>query len=227
MIVLCYRRSDSKLVAFHCRRAVVTLPLGVLQGKHRLSRVTFHPPLSEVKREAISALGMGAENKVIMQFDLCRWPSSVAYLNCTDQRFRFINLHRLGKRGVLVAHTSPPFSYELAKLSDAAVLAEVLAVLHKMFPHTMGAEAGYVQPKTYHVTRWHQYPFSMGSYSFLKIGSDTESVNALARAEWGGRLRFAGEATSVAEQQCVTGAFTTGVKAAQAVVADLLGPLKQ
>ena len=223
VVVLCYRRADSKLVAFHCRRVVVTLPLGVLQGKHRLSRVTFHPPLSELKREAISALGMGAENKVIMQFDMCRWPASVAYLNCTDQRFRFINLHRLGKRGVLVAHTSPPFSYDLADMTDAQVLAQVLSVLHGMFPQTMGKGAGFVQPTTYHVTRWHQYPFSMGSYSFLRIGSDTNSVNALGRAEWGGRLRFAGEATSVTEQQCVTGAFSTGIRAAAEIIADLLG----
>ena len=39
---------------------------------------------------------------------LCR--SDHAYLNCTDSRLRFLNLDRLGKPGVLIAHVSPPWA---------------------------------------------------------------------------------------------------------------------
>ena len=42
---------------------VVALPLGVLQSRSEASAVTFAPPLSEPKRRAIAAMGMGTENK--------------------------------------------------------------------------------------------------------------------------------------------------------------------
>ena len=38
------------------------------------------------------------------------WPTDEPYLQCTDQRFRFLNGHCFGKEGVLVVLVCPPFS---------------------------------------------------------------------------------------------------------------------
>lgn len=71
------------------------------------SAVEFRPPLSARKRRAIAGLGMGAENKCVLRFDRPFWPVHCPYLQTTDQRFRFINLHYFGKAGVIVAHIGP------------------------------------------------------------------------------------------------------------------------
>ena len=123
---------------------VCTLPLGVLKGLSSESKVDFSPPLSEQKREAISTLGMGVENKVVLRFDKPFWPHSSspmrskAYIQCTDQRFRFVDMHKFGKEGTIVAHVCPPFSRDYDAMSDATVVAEVLRVLGKMFPYVPG-----------------------------------------------------------------------------------------
>ena len=80
-----------------CDYVVVALPLGVLQGRSRESEVSFDPPLSRRKRSAIAALGMGTENKVVLRFERCFWPAKARFLNCTDQRYRFINMHAYGE----------------------------------------------------------------------------------------------------------------------------------
>ena len=75
--------------------------------------VRFSPQLSERKREAIARLGMGTENKVVLRWAVkdIFWPAARPYLQCTDQRFRFLNLHHFGKAGVLLvmcAGAPPP-----------------------------------------------------------------------------------------------------------------------
>ena len=52
-----------------------------------------------------------------------------------------------------------------------------------------------------------------------QAGSDMCGV--LASAEWGGRLRFAGEACCEERVQCVDGALVSGRRAADAIAARL------
>ncbi len=123
---------------------VCTLPLGVLKGLSSESSVSFDPPLSAPKMDAIEHLGMGVENKVILRFAEPFWPHSSsarrskAYIQCTDQRFRFVDMHKFGKEGTLVAHVCPPFSQDYDRMSDDEVVSEVLRVLGRMFPYVPG-----------------------------------------------------------------------------------------
>ena len=129
---------------FESEYVVCTLPLGVLKGLSNESNVTFDPPLSTPKQDAIKHLGMGVENKVILRFEKPFWPHgnsarrSKAYIQCTDQRFRFVDMHKFGKEGTLVAHVCPPFSREYDSMSDEEIVAEVLRVLGRMFPYVPG-----------------------------------------------------------------------------------------
>lgn len=116
---------------------IVTLPLGVLKGDHPESSVTFSPPLSFDKVEAIHGMGMGVHNKVILRFreDDVFWPPKIPQLNCLDPRFQFFNLHSYGKTGVILVQVfaQSGFGTGYRGLSDAGVVAEVLAVLGGMF----------------------------------------------------------------------------------------------
>lgn len=117
--------------------AIVTLPLGVLQGKHEKSKVEFSPSLSENKQLAIRGLGMGVHNKVVLRFreEDVFWPRNTPQLNCLDLRFQFFNLHAYGKPGVLLVHifAESGFASGFNGLSDTEVVDEVVDVLHKTF----------------------------------------------------------------------------------------------
>ena len=109
---------------YHADSVVVTVPLGVLKAcvaaTGGAKPISFSPPLSERKVAAINALGSGTENKIVLRFEESFWPKD-AQFQCTDQRFRFINLDRLsGSTGVLVAHVAPPFSLGFDGLADDA-----------------------------------------------------------------------------------------------------------
>lgn len=117
--------------------AIVTIPLGVLKSQNLETSVTFSPELSRTKKRAISTMGMGVHNKVILRFrerDIF-WPPSIPHLNCLDKRFQFFNLNAFGKPGVILAHVFSESGYldELQRSSDKKVVQEVVNVLHGMF----------------------------------------------------------------------------------------------
>ena len=189
---------------------VVTVPLGVLKGKNEVSRIEFTPALPEEKQVAISRLGMGSHNKVVLRFDQCFWPSDTPQLNCTDPRFQWLNLHAFGKHGVLLTHIWPPLAYGWDGMSDDEIRIQVMSVLRKMLNKPEAPE-----PIDIVITRWDSDPFSMGSYSFGAVGSTKEDTDALRKPCGHGRIVFAGEATSALASQCVHGAYITGTEAAK------------
>ena len=203
---------------FECDYVVVALPLGVLQGRAERSNVTFAPPLSHRKRAAIASLGMGVENKVVLRFERCFWPAKIRFLNCTDQRYRFINMHAYGKPNTIVAHVGPPFCEGFADMSDEQVRDDVIEILRKMMKSIIGN-----QPTPtlldWRVTRWSEDVWSCGAYSYMRVGSDEDDVLALAEPEHNGRVYFAGEACTVEGAQCVHGAVWTGNRAAVDIAA--------
>ena len=108
------------------------------------------------------------------------------------------------------------------------MIERVLAALRVMF----GSER-VGTPIESMVTHWDRDEFSRGSYSFCKCatseggpGEDIEDKECagyapfirLAEAEHGGRLRFAGEATSAARFGYVDGAMQTGVREARQII---------
>jgi len=146
------------------------------------------------------------------------------FIQCTDQRFRFLNGAPYGKPNVLIAHVAPPYGEGFANPSTEdeggetkeAVLAETLRVLRAMFD--LKREDDMPPLLDYVVTDWGGDPFSCGAYSYARVGSDSRDIRALASAEHGGRVRFAGEACSVEGAQCVHGAVATGQEAAAATL---------
>ena len=219
--------SGSRVV--ECDYAIVTVPLGVLQGRSAASTIAFAPALSDAKRRAIATLGAGTENKVVMRFEKPFWPTEKRFVQCTDQRFRFLNCAPYGKPNVLVAHVAPPYGEGFLNRETNAcdaredVLKETLAVVRKMFDID---EKDMPKLLDHFVTDWGGDPFSCGAYSYLRVGSDSSDIRALAKAEHFGRVRFAGEACSVEGAQCVHGAVSTGQEAAAATLLEVCAEVK-
>ena len=189
---------------FECQYVVVTVPLGVLKKRC----ITFEPNLSVDKQKAISRLGMGTENKVYMRFAEKFWPKA-RFMQCTDARYRFLNVDAYGKKNTLLVHVSPPYARDFDGKSDREIVLDVCHVLKTMFRLKETP-----QPVDSKVTRWGQDEHSYGAYSYMHVGSCTDDVKALVATEHNGRVYFAGEACSVEAAQCVHGAVLTGNAAA-------------
>ena len=80
------------------------------------------------------------------------------------------------------------------------------------------------------VTHWDTDPYALGSYSYQKVGTPQDVFDSLAEAHppssSSPRVFFAGEATTRHGNQCVSGSYVSGQRAADEAAALLsLGPI--
>ncbi|KAI8469672.1 MAG: amine oxidase [Monoraphidium minutum] len=195
--------------------AVVAVPVGVLQA----GAVAFAPPLPPDKLSALGRVGCGTLNKVLLTFPRsARLPAAewVHRLPLASDRGRwreFFSLRKATGRPVVVAFNAGDAARYPASTSDQSLVAGALAALRAMF-----GPANIPDPTASAVTRWHSDPFSLGSYSFLKVGARGDERRLLA-APVGRRLFFAGEGTSARAPATLQGAWESGAAAAAAAAA--------
>ena len=194
---------------FAADAVLVTLPLGVLQA----GSVRFAPALPAEKQGAAARLGMGVLNKVALRFPRVFWPEDREFLGYMSDRSgeypQLLNLARHTGRPVLMAFTGGAFARALEARSDGQVASEVIRVLRRIYG------AGVPEPESVAVTRWASDPFARGSYSHVRVGATGAEYEVLARPLSGGRLRFAGEATTRRWPATVHGAYLSGVREAE------------
>jgi polyamine oxidase len=171
---------------FAARRAIVTLPLGVLQA----GSVAFDPPLPDRKLEAIRGLRAGVLNRVALVFEKEFWPRGTEVVS---QFGSYANLVVSGRALVGLAGGAAARSPE--------PVAEVLRRL------------GAPRPSAVALTRWHEDPFSLGAYSGVPPGGTSAHFDTLAESV--GPVLFAGEATSRGYRGTVHGAYVSGLRAAR------------
>ncbi|WP_291109906.1 NAD(P)/FAD-dependent oxidoreductase [Hoeflea sp.] len=190
------------------RHALVTVPLGVLKA----GQIGFGHPLGKARTAAIGALGMGLLNKCCLRFERVFWPGSgdvFSYLGARDDRWaQWLSLSAVSGVPVLMGFNAAEAARDIETLDDAATIAEAMAALRSIFgPATP-------EPVAVEISRWGGDPFALGSYSFAAVGTGRETRQALAGADWDGRLVFAGEATHADHPATVHGAYLSGEDAA-------------
>jgi len=188
---------------------IVTLPLGVLKA----GSVAFSPALPAAKLAAIDAIGFGHFEKVALRYDDAFWRDAArinfVYLSNTPQEFPiFIDLTDFVPSPALVALCSATFAAGLAVRDDASIVGRVREILAELFG------AGLPAPTDSAVTRWSTDPYSLGAYSYLRLGSGPPDQDTLA-APVLGRLLFAGEASSAARYGYADGALQSGIREAK------------
>lgn len=197
---------------FFANAVIVTVPLGVLKA----GSIQFLPPLSEAKSTAIARLGMGALSKTCLRFESAFWPADAELIDIVPAASRrgqwveSLNLLSLVDVPALMMFNAGKFARAVESMTDAEVIASASAALEPAFP-------GHPAPTAMLRSSWSTDPFSLGSYSFLGVGSSLADRDALAAAE--GRRFFAGEACSHDHAATVHGAYASGEAAAEAVLA--------
>ncbi len=112
---------------------IVTLPLGVLQS----GAVTFDPPLPATHTAAISRLGMGLLEKVIVAAPERTWDTGTDLFGVTRDDGLFIEWLDLTDHvgsPVVVAFTAGTPAWDLVDVSDDEIAADALATLRSLRP---------------------------------------------------------------------------------------------
>jgi monoamine oxidase len=192
--------------SFEADRAIVTLPLAVLQA----GDVTFVPELPPGTRDAIARLGAGPVAKAVLRFDRAWWPDDLTFLLTTfDTTMWWTPGRGRDEAGpVLTALMGGGAVRRMREHTDPAQA----AVEH--------LEAMFDRPLRDHVVEarwidWGADPWSKMGYSFVPPGAT--GLRAKLAEPVADVLFFAGEAANAIRPATVHGAIESGVGAARAI----------
>ena len=196
---------------FTADRAVVTLPLGVLQS----GDVQFSPALPAAKLDAIQRLQMGTANKIALHFSERFWPEWPHYMGqlseTTGTAMEFWNMDMYIGQPVLFALTRGAHARALEQLAEEEMVERAMADLRHIFGNDLADPLASVS------TRWHADPFARGAYSHVPPGATMGDYDLIA-APVENRLFFAGEATNRQYPATVHGALLSGRREAEIIV---------
>jgi monoamine oxidase len=215
--------SQEQEATFVARRALITLPLGVLQAMPESLR--FVPDLPAQKHAALEKLVMGKVARITLCFRQCFWRelrapsdnrtlSSLSFLFSRDPRFPtwWTQMPEIVPMitGWAAAHSAESLA---ANDRNAMVEAAVQSLSSLLLLDRSQVETQLVAA---HYHDWDADPFSRGAYSYVKAGGEGSQKTLAAPVE--GTLFFAGEATdTTGHNGTVHGAIASGRRAAEEI----------
>jgi polyamine oxidase len=189
---------------------IVTVPVGVLKR----GSIRFLGGLPARKRSAIRNIGFGRFEKVSMLFADPFWQEGgkTHILNIGDRppvEFSVTLDHqKLSGFPALTAIAAGRYARTIQSLDDRERTAAILAILDRIFGRRVP------RPVAVAVSDWRNDPYARGSYSYIHRGRTTDDLAALAEPV-GGRVLFAGEASSSERFGYSDGALSTGIREAK------------
>ena len=206
------KTSQGKLRARAC---IVTVSIGVLEA----GSIRFTPALPEWKQAAIHNLPMGLLVKIPLQFDGERfglrpnqWLSYAVTEDMPAEACFFLTWPF--DENLMIGWVGGEIGWRLSAEGTAAGIEFALGELVKL----LGSDARKHFVKG-DMTRWADNPLTLGAYAAARPGHYPARED-IARAV-GDRLFFAGEATAAPYYQLCSGAYDSGLRAAEEVVAAL------
>ena len=220
--------ADKRLQKFAGSRAVITLPLGVLQAKHhQRGAVRFVPELPRQKKAAIEGIEMGHATRIILQFRERFWEKlELAGTECRE------NLSQLGfvhypqapfatwwtllpvRTAMMVGWAGGPAAEKFGGRGKEYAVEQALSSLRQILGISEESLRSLLWAAYTH--DWGSDPFSRGAYSYLPVNG-LEAQRTLARP-LDDTIYFAGEAISVGHIGTVHGAIASGHLAASEIL---------
>ena len=202
----------------NARRALLTLPLGVLKAGDRAVR--FRPAL-DAKQAALQGLAAGAVIKIVMLFRTPFWQElndgryrDASFFHAPRAAFPTVWTALPRQAPTLTAWVGGPRASRLSADSDsAAMVGHALESLEQLFG---GIDAIRTQLVAAYLHDWQRDPFSLGAYSYVAVGGGSAREDLASPLE--DTLFFAGEATSQDEAATVAGALQAGERAADQII---------
>ena len=186
-------------------RAVITLPLGVLQSR----LVRFAPDL----RKPLDKLESGPVIRVAMAFREAFWEKDhpgVAFFHSPSAPFPTLWTPLPMHAPLLTCWAGGPKAARLTGSSEKTLLKHALASVRSVLGNID-------EPRAFLSHDWQADPFARGGYSYIRVGGTGAREELAAPLE--DTLYFAGEATDVDEAGTVGGALSSGSRAAKEILA--------
>lgn len=210
-------------------RALITLPLGVLQSKPKQTGAVRFSPLLAEKQRALKQLIMGQVIRVTLRFRECFWDeitpqdasqslSNMTFLFSQDKIFPTWWTAFPARAPVITAWSASRHAKALIGHPQAFIIREAVAALARVLPVKKKTLKDLLQAAYVH--DWQSDPFSRGAYSYVRAGGD--KAEQLLAKPLQNTLFFAGEATATdGHYGTVHGAMTSGDRAAQEMLRNL------
>jgi monoamine oxidase len=207
-------------------RAIVTLPLGVLQAPEDAPGAVRFTPGLESKQTALRDLAFGPVLKVSLRLRKAFWEEldegryhGASFFHSAATVFpTFWTTHPL-RAPLLTAWIAGPKAARLSAHPTAHIVEQALESLSTVFG---GRPQSEFQLEAAYLHNWQTDPFSRGAYSYVAVGG-SNARNVLA-APLEDTLFFAGEATDTQDEaSTVTGALQSGVRAAREAMEQFEG----
>jgi len=195
-------------------RVVLALPFSILRDSVNLSRAGF----SSLKRIAIAEQGMGTNSKLHVQFRRRHWEglnlNGETYADTGYQNTWEVTRAQPGRSGILVDYTGGLIGASFGSGTPEERAEEFLTQIEPVLPGISDEWNGRAT-----VDFWKGYPWTLGSYSYWKVGQYTR-FSGIERVPEGNAF-FCGEHTSIDFQGYLNGAVETGQRAAGEVLDSL------
>ena len=203
-------------------KAIVTVPIGVLQLPQAAPGAIRFSPALEEKRDAIAGIVSGPVLKVVLRFRTVFWEEleggryrDASFFHSPETPFPTFWTSMPMRSPLLNAWTGGPPAALLSEKSDPQIVQAALESLETMFGDRL--PNGKAQLEAAFVHNWQRDPFACGAYSYVSVGHNGDARRTLA-APLDDTLFFAGEATdTTGEPATVTGALQSGTRAAREV----------
>lgn len=203
-------RVETSSGLFEADSVIVSVPLGVLQAR----KIAFTPALPAEKLAAIDQLRVGPVIKLVYRFaePILPKPIMALYSAGVPPMWWSPSFGHDVDATVWMAFASGDWARELLALGEQGALQKALNTLRGELNRPD------LEPLDCRLINWPADPFALGGYSVV-IPGHTEARESLARPV-ANRLFWTGEATaSLAHAATVHGAYMTGQRAAQEVLA--------
>ena len=202
-------------------KVIIAVPVACLKSND----IKFVPSLASEKLAALGNLGTDASIRMVLDFKQNFWGQSSRFIYGNESAPEIFNtgFNRSTFNKTMSITINGPEAEEFSAIGDAAVNV-VLAELDSVFDGKASANIRKDEngKNIYEFFDWSKQPFIKGGISYLKSGGTIDDRRNLA-ASMNARLFFAGEATDYSgDAGTVSGALTSGGRAAQEVVESIL-----
>ncbi len=192
---------------------IVSVPLGVLKN----NSVFFNPTLPIDKQGAIKNTKMGNVNKFLFSWNTPFWETDVQYIGYTPDtkgKFNyFMNMLKfLPTTNSLMTFAFGDYATVTESLSDGEIISEVMAQLKTIYGNSIPTPTNMLR------TKWGKNINTFGAYSFAPNGTTSTDFDTMAK-EISNKLFFAGEHTIRDYRGTVHGAYLSGIREADKIIA--------
>lgn len=217
-------REDGRPFQVSAGRAIVTLPLGVLQRTPQAEDAVLFAPALAQKQRALRGLAPSPVMKVVMRFRSAFWDeldegryADAAFLRSLDAPFPSVWTALPVRTPLLVAWAGGPRAQRLSGIAPGEVMERAIESVESIFGRRANI-ARRLEAAWFH--DWQHDPFSCGAYSYVTVGG--QGARKALSVPLQNTLYFAGEATDFSgEHGTVAGALASGTRAARQVLTKM------